>query len=139
MTVAEAESVDEFRLRAQQWIEEYLPRSSDPAADDLTLQHLLFDHGFAGIAFPKEYGGSGLTLEHHKAFYDAANALDRQVPTSYMVSIGMLGPTILDCGSDSAKQRFLPPLLRGDEIWMQLLSEPRGGSDMAGCVTRLDV
>ena len=55
----------------------------------------------------------------------------------YMVSIGMLGPTLLDHGSHEAKLRFLPPLLRGDEVWIQLLSEPRGGSDMAGAVTRL--
>ena len=97
----------------------------------------MFEHGFAGIAFPAEYGGAGLTLEHQKAFFDVAAALDRQVPTTNSVSIGMLGPTILDHGSQEAKLRFLPPLLRGDELWIQLLSEPRGGSDMAGSITRL--
>jgi alkylation response protein AidB-like acyl-CoA dehydrogenase len=98
---------------------------------------MMFDGGYAGIAFPTEYGGAGLTLEHHKAFYDEARTMHRQVPLGLMVSVGMLGPTLLDHGSHEAKLRFLPPLLRGDHEWIQLLSEPRGGSDMAGATTRL--
>jgi alkylation response protein AidB-like acyl-CoA dehydrogenase len=132
-----AESVDEFSARASAWIEQNLPSWNDPAVESLELQHRIFDAGFAGIAFPREYGGAGLTLEHQKAFFDLTAALERQVPTTFMVSIGMLGPTILDHGSHEAKLRFLPPLLRGDEVWIQLLSEPGGGSDMAGAVTRL--
>jgi alkylation response protein AidB-like acyl-CoA dehydrogenase len=114
--------------------ERLLPR------DPRELQRMVFDAGFAGIAFPVEYGGAGLTLDHQKVFYDTAFDLNRQIPGGglLMVSVGMLGPTILDHGSEEAKQRFLPPLLRADEIWMQLLSEPRGGSDMAGATTRLD-
>ncbi len=131
------ESVDAFRERAGSWIEANLPSWDEPAADSHELQQRIFEYGFAGIAFPKEYGGAGLTLEHQKAFFDAATELRRQVPETYMVSIGMLGPTILDHGSHEAKLRFLPPLLRGDDVWIQLLSEPRGGSDMAGAITRL--
>jgi alkylation response protein AidB-like acyl-CoA dehydrogenase len=136
-SATDIESLGDFRSRAATWIEGNLPPLSDPAADSHSLQNLLFDNGFAGIAFPKEYGGAGLTLEHQKVFFETAGELERQVPTTYMVSIGMLGPTILDHGSHEAKLRFLPPLLRGDEMWMQLLSEPRGGSDMAGTTCRL--
>jgi len=131
------ESVEEFRDRAARWIAASLPGWEDSPADSHALQNLLFDNGYAGIAFPREYGGAGLTLEHQKAFFDEAAAQDKQIPTTYGVSIGMIAPTILDHGSHEAKQRFLPPLLRGDELWMQLLSEPGGGSDMAGCMTRL--
>ena len=133
------ESVGAFDARARAWIAANLPSSDEPTAEPRQLQRLLFDAGFAGIAFPTEYGGGGLSLEHQKAFYDAAGALNRQVPSGYelLVSVGMIGPTILDHGSHEAKLRFLPPLLRGDEIWIQLLSEPRGGSDMAGAMTRL--
>jgi alkylation response protein AidB-like acyl-CoA dehydrogenase len=131
------ESVDSFRSRAEVWVRDNLPSQDDPPAAARELQRLMFDHGFAGVAFPQEYGGAGLTLGHHKAFYDAAAELGRQVPRHLMVSVGMLGPTLLDHGSHEAKLRFLPPLLRGDEEWIQLLSEPRGGSDMAGATTRL--
>jgi alkylation response protein AidB-like acyl-CoA dehydrogenase len=131
------ETIESFSARAREWIEANLPGWDEPAVNHRELQNRLFDAGFAGIAFPAEYGGAGLTLEHQKAFYDITTELDRQVPISYMVSIGMLGPTILDHGSHDAKRKFLPPLLRGDEEWIQLLSEPRGGSDMAGAITRL--
>ena len=133
------ETVESFRARAATWIAANLPPQSDEPVDARVLQNLLFDNGFAGIAFPTEYGGAGLTLEHQKAFYDEADRQERQTGTqgSYGVSIGMLGPTILDHGSDDAKRRYLPALLRGDERWMQLLSEPRGGSDMAGSTVRL--
>ena len=133
------ESLGEFQRRATEWIEANLPSVEDTPADHLELQRLLFDGGFAGIPFPKEYGGAGLTLDHQRVFYDTAHELGRQVPSAMrlQVSVGMLGPTILDHGSHEAKLKFLPALLRGDEIWMQLLSEPRGGSDMAGATTRL--
>jgi alkylation response protein AidB-like acyl-CoA dehydrogenase len=133
----DVEPIDAFAERAARWLPEHLPSWDDPRADDLDLQHRLADGGFVGIAFPREYGGAGLTLQHQKAFFDAAAQLQRQVPTAFLVSIGILGPTILDHGSHEAKLRFLPPLLRADEVWMQLLSEPRGGSDMAGALTRL--
>ena len=58
------------------------------------------------------------------------------MPSYFAVSIGMLGPTILDYGTEEQKARHLPKILRGDEIFVQLLSEPSGGSDMAGALTR---
>jgi alkylation response protein AidB-like acyl-CoA dehydrogenase len=130
------ESIDDFRSRARAWAVEHLPEEGDETLTDKELQALIFDAGFAGIAMPKEYGGCGLTFEHQKAFFDDACA-GRRVPVAYMVSIGMLGPTLNDHGSDLLKARHLPRILRGDEEWIQLLSEPSGGSDMAGAITRL--
>jgi alkylation response protein AidB-like acyl-CoA dehydrogenase len=125
-----------FRSRARRWIEQNLPRLNDPVdLDDPTLQHMIFDAGFSGIAYPVAYGGAGLTFDHQKAFY--AEAAGRRVPKGYGVSIGMLGATLLDCASESLKSRHLPRILRGDERWIQLLSEPTGGSDMAGSLSRL--
>jgi alkylation response protein AidB-like acyl-CoA dehydrogenase len=133
------EPLADFQRRAATWIEAALPSYDEPAVDGLELQRTIFDGGFAGLAFPVEYGGAGLTLDHHRAFFDTAAALRRQVPTGtpVRVSVTMIGPTILDHGSHEAKLRFLPPLLRGDEVWIQLLSEPQGGSDLAGSVTTL--
>jgi alkylation response protein AidB-like acyl-CoA dehydrogenase len=137
LTTEDIESVDSFAERARAWLREGLPSWSDEWLDDYSLQARIYDGGFGGIAFPVEYGGLGLTLDHQKAFYDAADDMERQVPGQYWVSIGMVAPTILEHGSESAKQRWLRTLLRGEIVCIQLLSEPRGGSDMAGSTTRL--
>jgi alkylation response protein AidB-like acyl-CoA dehydrogenase len=141
--MSETENLDEFRARARAWLAANMElRSAHPDGVvhnydfDRPLQQRLFDAGFAGIAFPKEYGGAGLTLEYQRAFAD--EAAEYVMPTSYMVTIGMLGATLLDHGSEVLKQRHLPRILRGDEIWVQLLSEPSSGSDMAGARTRVD-
>ena len=94
----------------------------------------MFDAGFTAFAFPAEYGGGGLTVEHQKAFFEEAEGY--VLPSFFAVSMGMLGPTILDYGTEEQKARHLPKILRGDEIFVQLLSEPSGGSDMAGALTR---
>jgi alkylation response protein AidB-like acyl-CoA dehydrogenase len=132
-----SETVDDFAERARVWIDAHLPSWTEERIDDQVLQNRIFDAGFGGLAFPSEHGGAGLTLEHHKVFYDTADDLGRQVPTRYWVSIGMIAPVILERGSDALRRRLLPPLLRGDIICVQLLSEPRGGSDLAGATTTM--
>jgi alkylation response protein AidB-like acyl-CoA dehydrogenase len=134
------ESVDQFRARARAWIRANLePRDVDPHRTfdfeaERALQARMFDRGFTAFMFPVEYGGLGLTIEHQRAFFE--EAADYVTPSFFAVSIGMLGATILDCGTDEQKTRHLPAILRGDEIFVQLLSEPSGGSDMAGALTR---
>jgi len=137
MSTTTRESVADFAARARAWIEASLPPLAEPVEDDVVLQNRIFDAGFGGIAFPQEYGGAGLTLEHQAAFYDLCEELGRQVPGKYWVSIGMVAPLLLERASEPLKRRFLPPILRGDIVVIQLLSEPRGGSDLAGVTTRL--
>lgn len=141
---AVSESIDDFRVRARDWLARNMDkRSLHPDGvvhdyeSDHALQQRLFEGGFAGIAFPREYGGAGLTFDHQQAFAD--EAADYVMPASYMVSIGMLGATLLDHGSEFLKNKHLPAILRGDEIWVQLLSEPSSGSDMAAARTRADL
>jgi alkylation response protein AidB-like acyl-CoA dehydrogenase len=131
------EPLAQFAARARIWIATHLPRWEEDPIADRALQNRIFDAGFGGLAFPREYGGAGLTLAHQRTFYDTADELGRQVPTQYWVSIGMIAPLLLERGSDHQKRRWLPPLLRGDVVCIQLLSEPRGGSDLAGVTTRL--
>ena len=133
----EMESVDAFTARARGWLEANLGSRDDEREDDVVLQNKIFDAGFGGLAFPTDYGGAGLTLEHHKAFYETADELRRQVPGKYWVSIGMIAPMLLERASDEIKHEYLPQILRGDIVIIQLLSEPRGGSDLAGVNTRL--
>jgi len=141
-----SESVEQFRARARDWLKQHMPpdcnglgRRSQPGgwAHERALQRRLWDGGFAGICFPAEYGGLGLSREHQRAFteeslpYDMPYALN--VPT-----FGILAATLIDFGTPDQKRRHLPRILRGEELWVQFLSEPSGGSDLAGCLTRAD-
>jgi alkylation response protein AidB-like acyl-CoA dehydrogenase len=144
-----AESVEEFRSRARAWLAENMPRlNSDDAMilerDQLPswqrareLQKRLYDGGFAGICFPREYGGLGLSYEYKKAF--DAEALAYETPLLLNVpSFAICCATILDMGSEDQKHAHIRAALRGDEVLVQLLSEPSGGSDLAGVITRAD-
>jgi alkylation response protein AidB-like acyl-CoA dehydrogenase len=134
------ESLESFRERVRVFARGNLTkaRADRPTtlslSDAKALQATIFDAGLAGIAVPQEYGGAELTLAHQKVW--AEEVTGYVVPAPLFVSIGMLGITLLDQGSDALKQRHLPRILRGEEVWIQLLSEPSGGSDMAGVITR---
>jgi alkylation response protein AidB-like acyl-CoA dehydrogenase len=105
-------------------------------AEDKELQQAMFDAGFAGIRYPEQYGGQGLTREHQVAWHEATAGY--RVPTTFTVTHGILGPTMLDFGTEEQKARYLPAMLSGQELWVQFLSEPSGGSDLAGLLTRAD-
>jgi alkylation response protein AidB-like acyl-CoA dehydrogenase len=143
----DGESVDSFRARARLWLADTLPLLPEGATNHQLslgdesaerarrLQRLLFDGGFAGICFPVAYGGQGLSLHHQKAF--TQESLPYQMPTVFNVpTLSILAPTLLDFGTEEQKLRHIPAILRGDELWVQFLSEPSGGSDLAGLITR---
>jgi alkylation response protein AidB-like acyl-CoA dehydrogenase len=98
-------------------------------------QRTLHDGGWAGIAWPKEYGGQGGSAAEARAFAQEQARYDVDVGV-FAVGIGMVGPTLIVHGTEEQKQRYLPALLRGDEVWCQLFSEPGAGSDLAGLRTR---
>ena len=147
-TVREAdglESVDDFRARLRAWLPDNLPpepagaveRTDERWAHERVLQRRLWDGGFAGIRVPRAYGGLGLTIEHTRAFNDETAGYD--LPFSFNVpTLGILAATLIDAGTHEQKLRHLPAILKGDELWVQFLSEPSGGSDLAGCLTRAD-
>jgi alkylation response protein AidB-like acyl-CoA dehydrogenase len=98
-------------------------------------QRTLFDEGWAGIAWPRKYGGRGGTLAEARIFAREQARFDVDAG-AFAVGIGMVGPTLIAHGTETQKQRYLPALLRGDEVWCQLFSEPGAGSDLAGLRTR---
>jgi alkylation response protein AidB-like acyl-CoA dehydrogenase len=138
------QSVTDFRNRARAWLAENAPRQ---AGDDDELsaggvdiptqkafQAKLYEAGFAGITWPTEYGGQGLTNAEQIAF--STEARNYPLPTgAFVIGLGMPGPTILELGTEEQKKRYLPKLLSGEEIWCQLFSEPSGGSDVAALIT----
>lgn len=140
----QTESVEEFRARAREWIPANLPPedAAAAAADDLeawaadrALQATLYDAGFAGICFPREYGGLDLSPAHQQAFND--EAVGYRLPHKLNIpTFAICAAVLLDAGTEEQKRRHIPRILRGEEVWVQLLSEPSGGSDLAGVRTR---
>jgi alkylation response protein AidB-like acyl-CoA dehydrogenase len=138
------QSVAEFRSRARSWLEANVPRKSaadgaaEPGVADVAAQQAfqakLYDAGFAGITWPREYGGQGLSNAEQLAFREEARNFTLPV-SAFTIGLGMPGPTILECGTEAQKKRYLPKLLRGEEIWCQLFSEPSSGSDVASLTT----
>jgi alkylation response protein AidB-like acyl-CoA dehydrogenase len=138
-------SVTDFRNRARAWLEQHAPRRGgggqepgEPGRADIATQKAfqarLYDAGFAGITWPERYGGQGLTNAEQIAFTQVAR--DFSLPVgAFVIGLGMPGPTMLELGTEEQKQRYLPRLLRGEEIWCQLFSEPSGGSDVAALIT----
>jgi len=102
-------------------------------------QKRVFEGGWAGVAWPKEYGGRGATLLQQAIFLEEM-ARAQAPPLANVIGIGLVGPTIIACGTEAQKKRYLPGILSGDEIWCQGFSEPGAGSDLAAVNTqaRLD-
>jgi alkylation response protein AidB-like acyl-CoA dehydrogenase len=115
------------------------PAAGLPAEEQLRrareFQAALYDAGYAGITWPRAVGGQGLTPAEQQVFSDEAAEYDLPI-YPFLIGMGMCGPTIADLGTPEQKQRYLPKLLRGEEIWCQLFSEPGAGSDVASLQTR---
>jgi alkylation response protein AidB-like acyl-CoA dehydrogenase len=148
ITVA-TESVADFAARARTWLAENMPtidpdhppfsvRAEQASWDRAQeLQKRLYEGGFAGICFPREYGGLGLDFAYQRAFN--AECRRYEMPLILNVpSLSICSATILDMGTESQKRERISAAIRGDEVLCQLLSEPSGGSDLAGVITRAD-
>src|SRR3984957_21329664 len=145
------EDVEAFAARARSWLAENMEREAGGRgpgfqrlrSDDeelaaiarcRELQRKLFDGGLAGISVPREYGGQGLTPAHQAALnrelVGYAYPAETQVPTFTPCMA-----VILEFGTEEQKRNHIPAILKGEELWMQFLSEPSGGSDVAGAQT----
>jgi alkylation response protein AidB-like acyl-CoA dehydrogenase len=146
-----APDLAEYRAQARAWLAAHLePRSpDDPAGADpahwtedrdrreRALQRTLFEGGYAGIAWPSQYGGQGLTAAHQQAFDDEAQGF--RVPEFGILgrtTWGICVPTMLAHAAPDFLARHVPRVLAGEELWVQFFSEPEAGSDLAGVRTR---
>jgi acyl-CoA dehydrogenase len=135
-----------FRAEAQAFLEAHAPQeigsywSEDASQEEVFEQHrrwqrVLYEHGWAAITWPEAYGGRGkgpieqIVWNQELARRGISGSL-------FLVGIGMAGPTIIAHGTDAHRERYLDPLLRADEVWCQLFSEPGAGSDLAALATR---
>ena len=142
-----SESVEDFRRRARGWLAENMPKLGmmpkregiDPEEqnwlDARDLQKLLFTGGFAGICFPREYGGQGLAREYQVAFNEESAPYEMPVALN-VPSLGICSAMLLDMGTEEQKQKYVRGAISGELVLCQFLSEPSGGSDLAGLLTR---
>jgi alkylation response protein AidB-like acyl-CoA dehydrogenase len=132
-----------FRTEIRAWIEANLPtelrgsrggaaRFEGPESRDWSRK--LYEAGYAGLTWPKEYGGSGAPWNLQAiALEELARA---EAPQHIgVIGLGMAGPTIIAHGTEAQKQRYLSKILSAEEIWCQGFSEPDAGSDLAGVRT----
>jgi len=137
-----------FRADVRSWLEQNIPRewtrrvmaSSEvprPEAYEFlrSWQHKLYDAGFIGLTWPKEYGGRGLSFLEEMVLHEEMS-LAKAPPILNVLGVGMAGPTIIAYGTEEQKQRYPAKILSCDEIWCQGYSEPNAGSDLASLQTR---
>ncbi len=139
MDIAFTAEEEAFRQRARQWIEankpENPPAENDLAARrefDLAWQRRMYDAGWAGISWPREYGGRGAALMEQLIWYEEFARAKAHEPNTLFVGLNHGGPTLIACGSEEQKAFHLPRILRGETVWCQGFSEPGAGSDLAG-------
>jgi alkylation response protein AidB-like acyl-CoA dehydrogenase len=142
LTPGEQRFRDEFRA----WLKENVPEEwkgggagSEDRAEYIEYlrdwQRKLYDGGWAGISWPKEFGGRGASLMEQAIFQEelARAGAPQLVGT---IGLSLVGPTIIALGSPEQKARYLPRILSGEEIWCQGFSEPNAGSDLAALGTK---
>ncbi len=135
-------ALDEFRISARQWLAANVPDQARPTDDfegrlfDQEWQRRQFDAGWAGVAWPREYGGRGLSPQEQMVWYEELVRARAPGMGCFTVAMGHAGPTIIEFGTQEQKERYLPPILRGESPWCQGFSEPDSGSDLASLSTR---
>jgi alkylation response protein AidB-like acyl-CoA dehydrogenase len=136
-------SISTFRYAARKWLEANVPSQPSPedgpASRDYVLawQKTQAQGGWAGIAWPKEFGGRGLSvMEQIVWFEEYARAGAPSPLNASFVGLNHAGPTLIACGTPEQKAFHLAKILAGDVIWCQGFSEPGAGSDLASLKTR---
>jgi alkylation response protein AidB-like acyl-CoA dehydrogenase len=136
-----------FRSELRAWLSHALPDdwSSRPPVvghvDEVTARawsKQLYDAGYVGLTWPREYGGGGRPHTYQGIFLEETGRIGAPSHIG-SIGLGMAGPTIIAWGTEEQKARFLPPLLAAEEIWCQGFSEPGSGSDLAGARTRAEL
>src|SRR5438876_649624 len=142
---SDSPSEAKVRVEAREWLDANFPpwleANPERGAYDLerarSWHRELYEGGWAAPSWPGEFGGRGFGPAEHFVWEQEKARIGANIPFD-VPGFGMAGPTIIFHGTQEQKDRYLPPLLRGDETWSQLFSEPGAGSDLASVTTRAD-
>ena len=142
---------ERFRREVRAWLAANLPAGwgtpafqkpeepGEKVAFARTWQRRLNEGGWAGLHWPRKYGGRGATPLEQFLFAEEYQRAGAPPMIDIGVGPGLTGPTLIHHGTEEQKRRFLPRILTGDDVWCQGFSEPNAGSDLANCRTRADL
>ncbi|MDE1154067.1 MAG: acyl-CoA dehydrogenase family protein [Micavibrio sp.] len=129
---------NQFRDKVRTWLAENKPSEARPHDGvpmrefDLAWQQRKYESGWAGINWPKEYGGQGLSLVEQMIWHEECARARAPGVGCLSIALNHAGPTIILTGTEEQKATYLPSILRGELVWCQGFSEPGAGSDLAG-------
>jgi len=143
-----------FRAQARKWVDANAPKQFEAELSKASLGRIRLqsgdmvevgkawqkkkaDGGWACLHWPKQYGGRGAT-PIERVIWQQEEGIYGKLTQPFQIGEGMCGPTMMAYASEEQKQRYLPKIASGEEIWCQLFSEPSAGSDVAGLRTRAE-
>ena len=136
------QSLDAFRSRARAWLESHIPAAAAPLDGPESRRFVLdwqkrqYEGGWAGLTWPKEYGGRAMSVAEQIIWFEEYTRAE--APSTHnasFVGLNHAGPTLIACGTEEQKAFHLPKILSGEAIWCQGFSEPGSGSDLASLRT----
>ena len=134
-----------FREEVRDWLATHIPREKRPPGGHAALdydkawQRIQYDGGWAGLDWPAEYGGRGLTALRQLIWMQESARLGAPPVGDLYIGLNHGGPTLIALGTGAQKDFHLKPILTGDHVWCQGFSEPGAGSDLAGIRTRGEI
>ena len=141
------QDADDFRARCKAFLDEHAtgiqlvgedPRDEQQLAKTKVFQQARFDAGLAGLTYPTEFGGQGLTAAHEKIWREEYSRYP-DMTGQLTISHGMALPMLSEYASDDLKAKFLAKNISAQEVWCQMFSEPGAGSDVASLQTRAEL
>ena len=143
--------IDDFRTETRAWLEDNCPagaRGPGPistGATSIAINHedtqlwldRMIEKGWTAPVWPTEYGGGGLSTNEYMTLIQEMRRIDARAPLGGM-GVSLIGPTLLEYGTDEQKERHIPRIVRGEVAWCQGYSEPGSGSDLASLRTRAE-
>lgn len=139
---------EQFRAEVRSWLDQVMPEilrkdHSDDRFENMIIgkkvwEKKVYEAGYAGLTWDKKYGGQGKEDVYQIIFNEECGRVNAP-PTLNVIGHNILGPTLLEFGTEEQKDRYIPKILSGEEIWCQGFSEPNAGSDLASLSTKAEL
>jgi alkylation response protein AidB-like acyl-CoA dehydrogenase len=145
MDLTYSDEDEAFRTELRTWLDKEVPAHGPPPppgdwparrAYDTEWQRKLHDAGYAGVNWPKEYGGQGLPVTQQLVYLEEYARAEAPYISVNFVGVMHAGPTLIAEGTDEQRAYHLNRILKGETVWCQGFSEPSAGSDLASLRTR---